>query len=113
MATRTITLATDDGPMDCYESVPDGGASTAVVVIQEAFGINAHIESICDRLADAGHHAVAPYLFHRAGGGTAPYDDFSKVLPLFAGLDDTALLIDVDAALEHLRDAGVPDASIG
>jgi carboxymethylenebutenolidase len=56
---------------------------------------------------------VAPHIFHRAGGGTAPYDDFSKVMPLFAGLDDRALLADVDATLAHLRQAGWDDRRVG
>ena len=67
-------------------------------MIQEAFGVNDHIEDVTRRFADAGYHAVAPDLFHRAGGGTAPYDDFDKVLPLFEGLTDPGILMDVDAA---------------
>src|SRR4051794_24187854 len=61
-----ITLFTDDGPMDAYEAIPAEGIRGGIVVIQEAFGVNDHIESICDRLAAAGYHAVAPHLFHRA-----------------------------------------------
>ena len=62
---------------------PRGG----VVVVQEAFGVNDHIQDVTRRFAAAGYHAMAPHLFHRAGGGTAPYGDFAKVLPLFEGLD--------------------------
>jgi carboxymethylenebutenolidase len=115
MRTRTIELATDDGPMALYEAQPEPGedSGAAVVVIQEAFGVNGHIEEVTRRLAGEGYHAVAPHLFHRAGGGTAPYDDFSKVMPLFAGLDDHALLVDVDATLAHLRDAGHEDRRTG
>jgi carboxymethylenebutenolidase len=113
METRTIQLETADGTMDCYEAVPDGGAPTAVVVIQEAFGVNDHIEDVSRRLAEAGHHVVAPHLFHRAGGGTAPYDDFSKVLPLFEGLTDDGIVMDIDAALDHLRADGHAGSSIG
>ena len=60
----------------------------------------------------AGYHAVAPDFFHRAGGGAAPTTTTSpKVLPLFEGLDaTTAILADVDAALDHLRAAGFADA---
>jgi carboxymethylenebutenolidase len=104
--THTITLDTADGPMACYDARPDGEASAAVIVIQEAFGVNDHIEDVTRRAASAGYHAVAPHLFHRAGGGTAPYDDFRKVMPLFAGLDDPALLVDLDATIAHLSAAG-------
>jgi carboxymethylenebutenolidase len=110
METRTVTLETDDGPMDLYEAIPDSPNGAAVVVIQEAFGVNDHIEDVTRRFAAAGYHAVAPHLFHRAGGGTAPYDDFEQVLPLFAGLSDAGILTDVDAAVAHL---GVRPEKVG
>jgi carboxymethylenebutenolidase len=75
--------------------------------------VNSYIEDVTRRFAAAGHHAVAPALFHRAGGGTAPYDDFSKVLPLYAGLDDAGILVDIDATLGHLHSMGWDDARIG
>ena len=106
MDTRTIELDTAHGPMPLYEARPESDARGAVIVVQEAFGVNSYIEDVTRRFADTGYHAVAPHLFHRAGGGTAPYDDFSKVIPLFEDLDDDGLLVDVDAALDapsHLR----------
>ena len=39
----------------------------AVIVIQEAFGVNDHIQDVTRRFAAAGYHAVAPAMFHRAG----------------------------------------------
>jgi carboxymethylenebutenolidase len=111
--TRTIELATEHGPMPLYEARPDGEARGAVVVIQEAFGVNAHIEDVTRRFADSGYHAVAPHLFHRSGGGTAPYGDFSKVLPLYEHLDDAGILVDVDATRGHLHGAGWDDAQLG
>jgi len=103
--TRTITLDTVDGELPVYEARPED-ARGAVIVIQEAFGVNDHIEDVTRRVADAGYHAVAPHIFHRAGGGTAPYDDFTKVIPLFAELTDDGILADVDATLGHLAEAG-------
>jgi carboxymethylenebutenolidase len=108
-----ITLATEDGPMRLYSTVPEGGAARAVIVIQEAFGVNDHIEDVTRRFADAGYHAVAPALFHRAGGGTAPYDDFEKVFPLFEGLTDAGILMDVTASIAHLHEQGFANGSIG
>ena len=114
MSTQTIELSTSDGPMEAFEAVPDGAPpKNAVIVIQEAFGVNEHIEDVARRFAAEGYHAVAPALFHRAGGGTAPYDDFSKVMPLFEGLTDDGVLMDIDATLDHLRNAGFADSSIG
>jgi carboxymethylenebutenolidase len=113
MTSRDVTLSTPDGPMRAYEAVPHGGASTGVIVIPEAFGLNGHIEDITERIAAAGHRGIGLDIFHRSGGGTAPYDDFEKVLPLFEGLTDEGLLDDIDAARAHLHDAGTADASIG
>src|SRR5437762_10553485 len=116
MSGRTLTLQTPDGPMDLYEAVPEGGtaeARGAVIVVQEAFGVNEHIESVADRLAERGYHAVAPHFFHRAGGGTVPYGQFEKVLEKYRGLTDDGILMDVDAARAHLHDAGWADSSLG
>jgi carboxymethylenebutenolidase len=113
MKTQTIELSTADGPMAVYEAIPDSDPRGAVIVIQEAFGVNDHIEDVARRFADAGYHAVAPALFHRAGGGTAPYEDFSAIMPLFEGLTDDGVLMDVDATLDHLHVAGFADANVG
>jgi carboxymethylenebutenolidase len=114
MTTETrVTVKTADGTMDLYESLPDGKPKGAVIVIQEAFGVNEHIQDVTRRFAAAGYRAVAPTLFHRAGGGTAPYTDFTKVMPLFKGVNDDAILMDVDAALAHLRGQGFRDEQVG
>jgi len=110
------TVATADGPMDVYEATPDRPATRAVVVIQEAFGVNRHIEDVTRRFAAAGYHAVAPALFHRAGGGTIDdYDnlDFTKLLALFEGVTDDGILADVDATLDLLANAGFDGAHTG
>src|SRR3954469_5217475 len=112
-AGHDVTLSTPDGPMRAYEAVPDGGATTAVIVIPEAFGLNGHIEDVTERIAAAGHRGIGLDIFHRSGGGTAPYDDFAKVLPLFEGLTDEGLLDDIDAARTHLHDAGIGDGATG
>jgi carboxymethylenebutenolidase len=111
--TRTLELATADGAMEVYEVSPDGDARGAVVVIQEAFGVNEHIQDVTRRFAQVGYQAVAPHLFHRAGGGTAPYDDFAKVIPLYEHLDDEGILVDLGATLAHLHESGWDDAQIG
>jgi carboxymethylenebutenolidase len=110
---NTLVLSTADGPMKLYEARPEGRARAGVVVIQEAFGVNEHIQDVTRRFAARGYWAVAPEIFHRAGGGTAPYTDFSKVLPLFRGLSDEAFLMDVDAACAHLANAGFGPERIG
>jgi carboxymethylenebutenolidase len=113
MTTSTFEVDTPDGSMQVYEATPEGAPRAAVIVVQEAFGVNDHIQDVTRRFAREGYHAVAPHLFHRAGGGTAPYDDFSKVVPLFEGLDDSALLDDIDATVRALGGRGFEPDRIG
>ena len=116
MPDQHLTVTTADGPMEVYEAKPDGAARQAVVVIQEAFGINQHIQDVTRRFAAAGYHAAAPALFHRAGGGSIDdYDnlDFNQLLALFEGVTDDGILVDVDAALGVLDDAGFSGEQIG
>jgi carboxymethylenebutenolidase len=106
-------LDTPDGAMELYEAAPDGDAKGAVIVVQEAFGVNDHIQDVTRRFAAEGYHGVAPAFFHRAGGGTAPYDDFTKVMPLFEAVTDDGILADVDATIAHLERAGFNRSKIG
>ena len=86
---------------------PAGAAKGGVVVVQEAFGVNDHIEDVCRRFAALGWLAVAPHLFHRTGDPKLGYDDFSQVAPHMQALTADNVLGDVDAALSHLADAGI------
>ena len=89
--TRDLVLTTPDGPMDCFEAVPDGPTRGAVVVVQEAFGVNAHIRDVTERFAAAGYHAVAPAYFHRAGGGRVEdYTDVAAIFPLFDAIIESS-----------------------
>jgi len=112
METRTLEVATADGPMPLYEARPDA-PHAGLVVIQEVFGVNDHIEDVTRRAAAAGFHAVAPHLFHRTGSPRLGYDDFSKVMPHMQELNDDRVLADVDAAIAHLTATGWGAPQIG
>jgi carboxymethylenebutenolidase len=61
----------------------DPGAP-AVVVIQEWWGLQGQIRSMCDRLAAAGFHALAPDLY---GGKVIPYHDRAAAAAAMSALD--------------------------
>jgi carboxymethylenebutenolidase len=105
MHDETVTITTTDGPMDAYVASPDGvGPHPAVVVAQEAFGVNHHIRDVCRRFATAGYVAVAPELFHREGRGLeVAYGDMAPAMQLLATLTNAGLEGDLAAALEHAR----------
>jgi carboxymethylenebutenolidase len=104
-------MAAGKTPMSVHE--PQGSPKGGVVVVQEAFGVNGHIEDVGRRLAGEGWLAVAPHLFHRRGDPTFGYDDIAAVMPLMRRLKADQILDDVDAALAHLAGAGIPPASVG
>lgn len=109
----TLTVETADGEMDLYEAEPRGSGRGAVVVVQEAFGVNDHIEDICRRFADEGYRAVAPHLFHRSGDPVLDYSDIEKVMPHIQVLSEGGFMSDLDATLEHLSSAGFRNSQVG
>ncbi|ASR44084.1 hypothetical protein BEN78_12600 [Xanthomonas citri pv. mangiferaeindicae] len=62
---RDIVVATASGPVNAWRADPPHGAAAkgAIVVLQEIFGVNAHIRSVADGYAAAGYVAIAPALF--------------------------------------------------
>ena len=108
MDQRVVTLSTADGEMDAYLVDPGGDTPRpAIVVAQEAFGVNGHIRDMCGRLAAEGYVAIAPELYHRQGRGRVfSYDDYESVRPLLLGLTNDGIEMDVAAALAHLRGPG-------
>ena len=61
-----IDLTAADGQkIPAYVAKPEGQPRGAVVVVQEIFGVNAHIREVADGYAKDGYVAVAPSTFHR------------------------------------------------
>ncbi len=58
-----IEFPTSDGSAPGYLAVPVGEHGPAVIVLQEWWGVDEHIRSVCDRLAAEGFYALAPDLY--------------------------------------------------
>lgn len=104
----TQLIATDGHRLDAYEVNPDG-ASAAVVIVQEIFGVNAHIRSVVDRYASFGYRAIAPAMFDRVERGVElDYDaaDVEQGIALRQKLSWDDSVLDVAAAVEHVSDTG-------
>ena len=110
---ETVNVSTPDGEMALYDAAPDGRAKGAVIVIQEAFGVNDHIEDVTRRFSAAGYRAVAPHLFHRSGDPRLGYDDFDQVMPQMKALSDQGIGDDLDATLAYLSGAGFAQDRVG
>lgn len=109
----TLTVGTEDGEMDLYEAEPRGAARAAVIVVQEAFGVNDHIEDVCRRFAAEGYLAVAPHLFYRSGDPVLDYSNIEKVMPHIQALSEEGLLRDLEVTLAHLALAGFSGSEVG
>src|SRR4051794_7696493 len=109
-----VMIDTADGAMRLYEARPHGVPRGGLIVIQEAFGVNAHIEDVTRRGAAAGYYAVAPDMFHRSGpGSVVEYGQFEQVLKFFQDIgSDDSIVADVSAAIEYLHGQGYTDDRI-
>lgn len=108
-----LTVSTADGPMRLYRVRPRPDEAVepaaAVVVLQEAFGVNDHIQDVTRRLAAQGYLAVAPDLFHRSGIQTVEYTDRDTAMRLIGELGAEPIVTDVGAVLTNLAEhEGIP-----
>jgi len=92
-----------------YLAEAEGKAKGGLVVIQEIFGVNAHIRSVADRFAAMGYTAVAPAFFdHLESGVELDYSNESmakgRQFVMELGLDRA--VEDVAAAAEAIASAG-------
>ena len=101
-----VTVKVGDDTMGIYEARPQADAKGAVVVLQEAFGVNDHIQDLCRRFADAGYLAAAPHLFHRSGDPVLGYEDMTEVIPYIMQLTVNDLEADLEATFERLESEG-------
>ena len=101
-----VKLTAEDGvELGAYVARPDDAAKGAVVVVQEIFGINAHIRSVADKFAAEGYAAIAPALFDRIEPGielSYSPDDMKKAFSLYPQLDPAKSLLDIAAAYHEI-----------
>jgi carboxymethylenebutenolidase len=86
----------------------DPSASKAIIVVQEAFGVNDHIRDVAQRYAALGYYAVAPEFFHRSGSPEVPYDDFAAAMAPMGELNKDGITEDLLGSSKFLVDAGFP-----
>ena len=93
------------GGMPAYLARPkDGGRGPAVLVIQEAFGLNDHMKDVTRRIAAEGYTALAPDVYWRGGKGRAVgYDDLPAAIGMMQALKDTEVVADLAGAIAWLE----------
>jgi carboxymethylenebutenolidase len=95
--------AADGHGLQAWCARPPGAVRGGIVVLQEIFGVNAHIRSVCDRWAAEGWLAIAPALYDRVARGTETGYDAQGIATGRAAkekLGDATALTDVQAAVD-------------
>ena len=109
MGEFTTIMARDGHEFQAYLSAPPAKPQGAIVVIQEIFGVNAHIRAVTDGFAREGYTAIAPAMFDRIRRGielgySQPEMEEGAGYMKQLKLDET--LKDLNAAVAVVRHSG-------
>ena len=104
-----ISLDTPNGAITAWRAEPAVPPRGALVVVQEIFGVNAHVRSVVDRFASHGYVAIAPALFdHFERHVELGYDEdgiaYGRALAQRLGFDRAVEA--VKAAAAEVEDSG-------
>ncbi len=107
---KFITIKAKDGhELGAYRADPSGTPKGGLVIIQEIFGIDPHIQETADHYAKQGYVAIAPALFDRIEKGLIlgyDPDSFAKARVARGKLTWDGILADCDAARLAVKSAG-------
>jgi carboxymethylenebutenolidase len=107
---RAMLTAADGHRFDAHFALPKGKPRGGLVVVQEAFGVNAYVKRVCERFAAEGYACLAPALYDRqerdAAFDSHEGENLAKARKLRAGLVWADVLKDMAASVERLREFG-------
>lgn len=105
MPVSWVEMSVGGQPMEGYLTKPEAaGRYPAVVVIQEIWGVNSHIQSVTDRLPSQGYVGLAPALFHREGRMILGlYEEMQTAIARLNACTDANIIADVNAAVAYLK----------
>ena len=106
VTTSWIDIPIDDGSFQGYLALPKKGKGPGIIIIQEIFGVNAHIRGVAEQYAADGYVALAPDIFWRTQprmeiGYEGP--DRIKANQIYDELDMKMAVADVGATATALR----------
>lgn len=106
---QRISIDTPDGSFAAYLATPDkaNARGTAIVAIQEIFGINADMRETCDNFAREGFIAICPDLYWRLEPNVELTDktdeEWKKALALMNAFDVDKGVDDIAATIALAR----------
>jgi carboxymethylenebutenolidase len=108
-----VKVKTKDGKdMDAYRAMPASGQGFGtILVVQEIFGVHAHIADMCRRFAKAGYYAIAPELYFRQGDAKT-YTEIPKLISeIVSKVPDEQVMGDLDSAVAFAKGEGKADTA--
>jgi carboxymethylenebutenolidase len=108
-----VKVKTKDGKdMDAYRAMPASGQGFGtILVVQEIFGVHAHIADMCRRFAKAGYYAIAPELYFRQGDAKT-YTEIPKLIAeVVSKVPDAQVMGDLDSAVAFAKSEGKADTA--
>ena len=94
------------GGMTGYLAVPASGSGPGMVLLQEIFGVNAHMRDVADLYAEEGYVVLAPDMFHAMEQRVElGYDgaDLEKALGFYQRFDMDQAVRDIVTSVSTLR----------
>ena len=106
VTTEWLSVTTPDGPMAAYLARPPAGRGPGLLLLQEIFGVNAHIRGVAEQYALAGFTVLALDAFWRqAPRVELSYvgEDRDRALTLMRGLSREQAVADMSASIAALK----------
>lgn len=99
-----VQVQAEAGAMPAFLARPAAeGKSPAIVVVMEAFGLNAHIKDVAARLAREGYVTLAPDIYYREKDSVVGYDNLPDAIRLMSSLWDEKVVKDMSGAIKYLQ----------
>ena len=108
-----VKVKTKDGKeMVAYRAMPASGTGFGtILVVQEIFGVHAHIADMCRRFAKAGYCAIAPELYFRQGDPKG-YSEIPKLIAeIVSKVPDAQVMADLDDCVAFAKGEGKADTA--
>ena len=105
--TQQVKISSQSAEISAHLAIPArSGRFPGIIVLQEIFGVNTHIQAVTERIAEMGYVAIAPALFDRmAPGFETGYTSADVELGRSYAQQTNApqLLADIQAAIDYLK----------
>lgn len=113
---NSITISRPDGSFNAYLAATPLKPAPTVVVLHEAFGVNADMRAWCDELAAHGFNAICPDLYWRQQPGLQLSDkavDWPKAAAVYEALNLDQAVGDVRATMSAAKEIGLGNGRVG